>query len=146
MKTSRLFPRLVFIGLLLFAKLGWASEPPYARTCRGAGGFAWSVDLSLPTETTLCVFETAAVGAPELALYRWENKLGLSLKALLGQSAQRPAATICNEFKVAQRISQDSEGVFWTLCVFPDGSVIEASTLARGVNSPANSRLVQALR
>ena len=121
------------------------AEAPFARTCRIEGGQPWTVDLHTKNDLMLCVFNGAAVGAAEFAVYKWGKGQGESLKVFLGQNSQLNANSVCADLNADQRISKDSEGNSWSLCVFADGSVVESNTLAGGVSSPQNEALVQAL-
>jgi putative hemolysin len=136
---------ILFVTIMVLVTNAHA-EPPYARTCRVKGGQQWTVDLKLPTEVMLCMFNSAAIGAAEFAMYKWNKGMSQSLTAFFAQNTLLNSSTICQDQGAAQRISQDSEGSPWRLCVFADGSVIEANTLAYGTTSPMNAALVEALR
>jgi len=121
------------------------AEAPYARTCRIEGGLGWTVDMKQPTETMLCVFNSAAIGAAEFAVYKWDKGISQSLNAFTAQNSLLNPSTICQDQGAAERISEDSEGTPWRLCVFADGSLIEANTLAYGTTSASNVQLLEAL-
>ena len=139
------------IGIFLLVMItisGWnaSAESAYARTCRIGGGLAWSVDVDSQFDTTLCLFDRAAVGAAEFAEYKWGHGLGQSLTAFLNQGSVLNPQGLCDVVGAAHRLAKDSNGKTWELCKFVDGSVVELNTLATGANDPANAALVQALQ
>lgn len=141
MKTAMIF---AFATMVL--SFNAFAETPYARTCRIAGGQQWAVDMISKQDTVLCVFGDAAVGAAEFANYKWDNSLSLSLVTFLQQKSQLGLQGVCETFGAYQMNAKDSDGRTWSLCQFKDGTIVEAQTLARGVNDPANASLVKALQ
>lgn len=138
-----------FLAFAAIMVLGFAAsaETPYARECRIAGGRAWSVDVQTQFDTTLCLFNSAAIGAEEFAQYKWGNGLALSLKTFLKQTAPKTANRgVCDEVGAFYVTATDTDGGNWELCKFVDGSVVELNTLAGGVNDPQNAHLVHALK
>jgi hypothetical protein len=138
-------------GILLIATimvLGFnaSAESAYARTCRIAGGQQWAVSMDSEFDTSLCLFNQAAVGAAEFAQYKWGQGLGQSLKTFLNQDSHLNVHGVCDVVGAAHRVATDTEGATWELCKFVDGSVVEAKTLAAGVNDPVNADLVNALK
>jgi hypothetical protein len=137
-----------FFAFAFMMVLGFAAsaETAYARECRIAGGRQWSVSIQTEFDTTLCLFAGAAIGAEEFAQYKWGNGLALSLKAFLRQNTERDPKGMCDVAGAAYWTAADTDGGQWELCKFPDGSVVELNTLARGTNNPQNALLVRALK
>jgi hypothetical protein len=137
-----------FLAFAATMILGFAAsaETPYARECRFAGGIQWLVSIQTQFDTPLCLFGSAAIGAEELAQYKWGNGLAYSLKTFKHQTTPRNPAGMCDAVGAAYWTAIDTDGTQWELCKFLDGSVIEINTLAGGVNAPANAKLVRALQ
>jgi hypothetical protein len=137
-----------FLAFAATMILGFAAsaETPYARECRIAGGRQWSVSIQTEFDTTLCLFDSAAIGAEELAQYKWGNGLSYSLQTFMHQTTPRNPTGMCDVAGAAYWTATDTDGTRWELCKFLDGSVIELNTLAGGVNAPANAKLVHALK
>jgi hypothetical protein len=123
-----------------------AAETPYARTCRQAGGQAWSVSLSSPEDIPLCRFDRAAIGAAEFAAFKWSHAKADSITAILNSAASEGGPETCSLFRARYAEAKDSDDITWALCVFADDSVAEVNTLARGTDSPQNASLVRTLR
>jgi len=133
---------LFFVVTSTFAvSPSWAGETPYARTCRLDGGSLWLVSVQSDLDTPLCRFGSAAIGAAAYANYRWSKQETAAVIAYKAQNQSSNADSICENFGANAIQTQDSNSATWSLCEFGDGSVIEANTLARGFNSPANHSL-----
>lgn len=132
---------------ILVLSFNASAETPYARQCRISGGQQWTVSIDSPFDTTLCLFDTAAIGAAEFAQYKWGQGEQMSLKSFLAQQTPKnPTTSTCDSVGASYKTATDSNNTTWELCKFMDGSVIEVGTLAGGVNSPENIDLVKALQ
>ena len=86
------------------------------------------------------------MGAAEFAEYKWGHGLGQSLTAYLNQNDHLEAQGVCDQVGAEEKDATDTQGATWQLCKFADGSVVEAGTLAAGVDDPNNEALTQALQ
>jgi hypothetical protein len=146
MRTSKGFLGIVCLCLQLGFSGAALAETPYARTCRIAGGQAWTVNFSETNDLTLCRFGTAAIGAPEFAQFKWSQIKSKSIESVLDSAPSEGGGVTCSQFQSQYKIATDLDRRTWGLCMFSDGSAVEVKTLARGTNDPANAFLVEALR
>lgn len=123
-----------------------ASEPPYARVCRTAGGQPWTVDFSGGNDILLCRFGAAAIGAADFAELKWSGRELRSVREFLASTCAGSAGAACADHGGNLQTATDSDGISWQLCAFSDDSVVEAGTLARGSSAASNASLVHALR
>jgi len=114
-----------------------ANENPWKRVCRQNNGVFWVLNVQTPNEIPLCVFGEAAIGAETF----FNHKLGNETQAV--EAYNRNA--ICRQYDGRRIQGTDTDRKTWTVCVMADGSYIELNTLDRGMNSPLNALLNQAL-
>ncbi|WP_413291483.1 hypothetical protein [Bdellovibrio sp. HCB337] len=139
--------KMILLAVTMLLGSSAFAETPYARNCRITGGQFWVVDVNTKVDLSLCLFGDAAIGAAELAHYKWNDLgIGMSITTFQAQTAKLNVQGVCNKLDASSLVATDSSGHTWNLCVFADNSVIEAHTLANGVNSPANAGLVEALK
>jgi putative hemolysin len=154
MKVARkilvLSTRLQIAAMLILcagaAPVAQASESPYARVCRTAGGQPWTVDFSGGNDVLLCRFGAAAIGAADFAELKWNERETRSVREFLASTSAGSASAACAEHGGDLQTATDSDGVGWQLCAFSDDSVVEAGTLARGSSAASNASLIHALR
>jgi hypothetical protein len=144
--TRRLRIAAILVLFTSVAPAVQASEPPYARVCRTAGGQPWTVDFSGGNDLMLCRFGVAAIGAADFAELKWNGRETRSVREFLASTPARSADAACANHGGDTQTATDSDGVGWQLCDFSDGSVVEVETLARGSSAASNASLVHALR
>ncbi len=133
---------LFLLVLSTYAISAEALESPAKRTCRQAGGLFWALSMDRVEDgAVLCRFGEAAISADSFAARRNEGVSSIAIEAYL--SAVKGTTCQLAEGKIVEEM--DSEGTFFSLCRFSDGSYVELITLERGSGAYENQALTRAL-
>ena len=119
--------------------------------------FAQGTLLELETQrgaVQLCHIERAVIGAATLLLVSEQTRATEATDAFLqahahddeGRRASNPASAYCSRCGGTNVTTQGPAGPELGLCVFGDGSIMEAWTLWAGPKAPGMTRLARFLR
>ncbi len=96
-------------------------------------------------EINLCLFGEALVGAETLQKASEKNSPD-AVKAFQKGQRERVSGGVCGSFGAELVEAKDSKGNQYNLCRFPDGSVMEETTLWLGPDSLLGEKLGRILR
>lgn len=135
-----LFAFVLFSKAVSFADFG--VEPqfmpnPMLRTCQINNGNSILIHID-DDQVLLCQIGSSIIGSLELFLYKSEGQPAQNIKILLSHDT-RPSQC----YKA--RTLNDEEGRVFELCLFEDGSMIDKSTLLKGLEHTENTQLKRIL-
>lgn len=137
--------KLLFLSLtMLFSVSSSAINNPWLRACSIEAGQFWVLTDGSNDELAMCFFDGAAIGAE--ALFKFKTKSGVS-QSIQAYKQRKPATNGggCESFNADAVDAVDSNQQMFSVCRFPDGSLIEENTLELGPNSGDTEALDRAL-
>ena len=136
--------KLLMILMFLSSFSAFAQRNPQIRVCLQNGGNFWSMDITSPRVDTIgfCRYDQAMMGSISMMSYFFYANETQAVRSFL---SSEPGSSSCSYLGAMTVDAMDSTGMEWELCLFRDGSFIEKETLLRGLNSPLNRRLKEAL-
>ncbi|MAZ48563.1 MAG: hypothetical protein CME65_08365 [Halobacteriovoraceae bacterium] len=133
---------LILLGFLTTQV--FAQRNPQIRVCLQNGGNFWSMDITSPRVDTIgfCRYDQSLLGSISMMNYFFYAN---ETQAVRGFLSSETSISSCSTLGAMTVDAMDSTGMDWELCLFRDGSFIEKETLLRGLHSPINRRLREAL-
>jgi len=119
---------------------------PLIRVCLSLNGqfYIANLDAADGNDLPMCQFNTAQIGAQALLDYV-DGRTDLAISAFLASSPSDPMQ-VCSQNSASDLQGTSESSSLFHICEFPDSSLIDAETLARGANAIENSALRNALQ